>query len=181
MQLNKAQLRKSFLQQREQRYCPETEAMVSQNVARYLHQNPPNILAAYAPYGREVDIWPTLRALDPIKTTLLLPKINAADKSMSFGLWTPGGRLVANYYGILEPEEASPLRPEVLLIPFLAVDPALHRLGYGGGFYDRTLQTLRAEGPVQAMGIGYAWQQVEALPTDPWDQPLDHIFTDVAS
>ena len=68
--------------------------------------------------------------------------------------------------------------PQIVILPLLAFDGAGHRLGYGGGFYDRTLQKLRAAGPVHAVGFAYEAQAVEQVPTEATDQPLDAIVTD---
>ena len=77
------------------------------------------------------------------------------------------------------PETAPVLRPDVLLVPLLAVDDAGWRLGYGGGFYDRTLAGLRTDGrPCIAIGIAFAAQQVASVPHGPDDQPLDALVTE---
>ena len=70
------------------------------------------------------------------------------------------------------------LVPQVLIVPLVAFDRSGGRLGYGGGFYDRTLELLRAAGPIFAVGFAYAAQEAEALPLEPTDQPLDVIVTD---
>jgi len=82
-------------------------------------------------------------------------------------------------FGIQEPTAAAPvLRPDLLLVPLLAFDRSGHRLGYGGGFYDRTLRALRADGAVLAVGIAYAGQEVDAVPVAEYDQPLNWIVTE---
>ena len=68
--------------------------------------------------------------------------------------------------------------PDVLLVPMLAFDRAGYRLGYGGGFYDRTLEKIRAMKKITAVGVAYGEQQVESIPRDEHDQPLDMIITD---
>jgi len=70
--------------------------------------------------------------------------------------------------------------PRVVLVPLLAFDRAGYRLGYGGGFYDRTLEALRAKGEVLAVGLGYACQEVAAVPREPTDQRLDWLVTERA-
>ena len=70
------------------------------------------------------------------------------------------------------------LRPRVLIVPLAGFDAAGNRLGYGGGYYDRTLQLLRETGPVTAIGLAFACQQLPAIPAEPFDQPLDMIVTD---
>jgi 5-formyltetrahydrofolate cyclo-ligase len=86
--------------------------------------------------------------------------------------------MVAGAFGALVPKDAPSLVPRVLIVPLLAFDARGYRLGYGGGFYDRTLELLRAQGEVTAIGFAFAAQWVEAVPTDSFDQPLDVMVTD---
>ena len=81
-------------------------------------------------------------------------------------------------FGARIPAQGDWLVPEVLLVPLLAFDRRGFRLGYGGGFYDRTLEGLRARGPVLAIGLAYAAQEVPVVPTDATDQRLDAILTE---
>jgi 5-formyltetrahydrofolate cyclo-ligase len=76
------------------------------------------------------------------------------------------------------PEEGAWLEPEVMIVPLLAWDRRGYRLGYGGGFYDRTLEGLRARGPVMAVGFAFAAQEVDAVPVDEFDQRLDAVVTE---
>ena len=86
--------------------------------------------------------------------------------------------LVAQKWGILEPTENAPVvQPDVILLPLLAFDKAGRRLGYGGGFYDRTLHMLRQDRPIVAVGLAYAEQEIDAVPHDNYDQHLDYILS----
>jgi 5-formyltetrahydrofolate cyclo-ligase len=86
---------------------------------------------------------------------------------------------VPGVWNIPVPPETSPeLLPDVLLVPMLAFDRNGYRLGYGGGFYDRTLVKLRAIKPVVAIGVAYSAQEVPEVPRAPFDQPLDWIMTE---
>jgi 5-formyltetrahydrofolate cyclo-ligase len=78
----------------------------------------------------------------------------------------------------LIPHAGDWLVPEVLVVPMVAFDRLGYRLGYGGGFYDRTLEDLRARGPVTAIGFAYALQEMDRVPVEPTDQPLDLIVTE---
>lgn len=87
--------------------------------------------------------------------------------------------LVTHSYGMAEPHpQAEAVTPSVLLVPLLAFDRTGYRLGYGGGFYDRTLEALRMVGPITAIGIAYAGQMVDAVPHDDLDQRLDAVLTE---
>jgi 5-formyltetrahydrofolate cyclo-ligase len=86
--------------------------------------------------------------------------------------------MVAGEFGALIPAEGAWLEPQVLIVPLLAFDRRGFRLGYGGGFYDRTLERLRQRHPVLAVGFAFAAQEVPEVPTENTDQPLDAIVTD---
>jgi len=81
-------------------------------------------------------------------------------------------------FGALIPQEGAWLEPELLIVPLVAFDRRGYRLGYGGGFYDRTLQALRAHKPTLAIGFAFAAQELPLVPTDTTDQPLDAIITE---
>lgn len=107
-----------------------------------------------------------------------VPVIIGQGQPLKFSRWTPGGALRQGPFGAMVPERDDFTTPEILIVPLLAFDRRGMRLGYGGGFYDRTLQGLRARGPVQAIGFAYAAQEVEEVPTDANDQPLDMVVTE---
>ncbi len=112
--------------------------------------------------------------------SLCLPVIEAADKPLYFRRWRLGEELEKGRYGIPIPPAGVPVfRPGVILVPLVAFDRAGHRLGYGAGYYDRTIARLKAMGePVQVVGVGYSQQEVEAIPTGAHDQKMDMIVTD---
>lgn len=137
-------------------------------------------VSAYWPMRDEIDPLPTLEALHGQGHTIGLPVMPAKDSPLVFRAWHPGQALADGGYGTrIPPEDAPEVRPKVLLVPLLAFDRAGYRLGYGGGFYDRTLERLRRGDPdVRAIGIAYAGQEVPAVPRGPYDQPLDGIVTE---
>ena len=97
---------------------------------------------------------------------------------MTFRAWTPNDSLKAGAYGTREPfPEKEEVLPNLVLVPLLAFTKHGERLGYGGGFYDRTLEKLKETGEVFACGIAYAAQEAASLPTDEFDQRLDGILT----
>ncbi|MEJ2021895.1 MAG: 5-formyltetrahydrofolate cyclo-ligase [Maritimibacter sp.] len=81
-------------------------------------------------------------------------------------------------FGAMVPEDGVEVVPDVLIVPLVAFDRAGNRLGYGGGFYDRTLEKLRAARPTIAIGYAYGAQEADSLPLEPTDQPLDAIVTE---
>jgi 5-formyltetrahydrofolate cyclo-ligase len=134
-------------------------------------------VSAYAPIGDEIDPMPLLHALAP-DHACCLPTIGDA-RTLVFRRWWQGMALVPGRYGIPVPPLDSPvILPDILLVPLLAFDRRGHRLGYGGGYYDTTLATLRANGTVKAIGLAYAAQEVDRLPAEAWDQAVDCVATE---
>jgi 5-formyltetrahydrofolate cyclo-ligase len=98
---------------------------------------------------------------------------------LKFRLWTPGEPTIAGVWNIpMPPEAAAEIFPDVVLVPMLAFDKQGYRLGYGGGFYDRTLRQLRARKSIEAIGIAYAAQEIPKVPHGEHDEPLDWILTE---
>jgi 5-formyltetrahydrofolate cyclo-ligase len=136
-------------------------------------------VSAYWPMGDEIDPRPLMLALHSLGHRLVLPAIRAAGQPLDFRAWQPGEPLVPAGFGTQEPAATAPsVAPSVLLVPLLAFDAAGYRLGYGGGFYDRSLALLHAAGDTLAVGLAYADQQVAAVPRGATDQPLDLVVTE---
>lgn len=137
------------------------------------------VVSAYWPLGEEIDPRPLMKALHLLGHRLALPAIRAAGQPLNFRAWLPGDPLISAGFGTQEPAATAPsVTPSVLLVPLLAFDAAGYRLGYGGGFYDRSLALLRAAGDTLAVGLAYADQQVAAVPREATDQPLDLVVTE---
>ena len=137
------------------------------------------ILAGYWPMGTEMDVRPALVALDRIGVLQCLPEVVTKDRPLRFRAWSPSEPLIEGGHGTFHPCATEPLmRPDVVLVPLLAFDARGHRLGWGGGYYDRTLELLRKTGDVTAIGVAYAAQEVDAVPFDAYDQPVDWIITE---
>lgn len=139
----------------------------------------PVTVAGYWPKGDELDLVPTLAALADAGHGTCLPVVAGVAWPLIFRLWRPGHPLVPGAFRIMEPMAEAPLaQPDILLVPLLAFDEAGWRLGYGGGFYDRTLAALRDAAPVIAIGVGYAGQKMDSVPHDVYDQRLDWLVTE---
>jgi len=107
-----------------------------------------------------------------------VPVIAGAGRPLIFHRWRLDADMVDGAFGARVPAKAEPMVPEVLIVPLVAFDRRGGRLGYGGGYYDRTLQRLRAIRPTYAVGFAYAAQEADALPLEPTDQPLDAVVTE---
>ncbi len=106
-----------------------------------------------------------------------VPVITEHDAPLRFRTWTPGCRMIAGEFGAAIPETGDWITPEIVIVPLVAFDRKGGRLGYGGGFYDRTLEQLRAARPTTAIGFAYAAQEAADVPLEPTDQPLDLLIT----
>jgi 5-formyltetrahydrofolate cyclo-ligase len=137
------------------------------------------VVSAYWPIGSEIDPRPLITHLHEDGHPIALPVIQARGDPLVFRAWRPEDRLEPAAFDTRVPLENQPeLTPRVLIVPLLAFDRAGYRLGYGGGFYDRTLARLRESGAVLAVGVAYAAQEVAQVPRDGTDQPLDWIVTE---
>ena len=129
--------------------------------------------------GDEFDIRPLMTRLSEGGHLCALPAVVAPGAALIFRRWQPGDRLAEAGFGTREPgAHAIEVVPDMVLAPLLAFDDAGRRLGYGGGYYDRTLGALRAAGRVIAVGVGYQAQRIEEVPSGDGDETLDWIVTE---
>ena len=136
-------------------------------------------ISGYYPIGAEANILPLLKNLRDKGYDVLLPVVLEPKKPLLFRRWSPSSEMRSGPYGILEPgTDAKADRPDLILAPLLAFDRKGNRLGYGGGFYDLSIESIRHHQPVLAVGVAYAAQEVPAVPHDASDTPLDHILTE---
>jgi 5-formyltetrahydrofolate cyclo-ligase len=138
----------------------------------------PGVVSGFMPYKSEITTIALLNRLRREGWVTALPVVLGEGQPLAFRTWAPGETLVPGVWNIPIPEKAQEVLPDVLLVPGLAFDRAGYRLGYGGGFYDRTLVKLRAFKSVVAVGVGYHAQVVDAVPRAPYDQPLDFVMTE---
>ena len=142
---------------------------------------PSAIFSAYRAMGSECDTEPLEAELRKRSHEIALPVMKKLGQPLIFRTFSPGDKLVSRKWGILEPvDTARAVEPDVLLLPLLAFDRAGWRLGYGGGFYDRTLAQLRAIKPIVTIGVAYDMQEVDAVPHCAYDERLDWIMTPTA-
>lgn len=141
---------------------------------------PRSVIASYSARGSEMDPAPLAEALRALGHRIALPVMAGRDRPLVFRIHSPGEPLVPNAQGIREPDMAAAVvTPDVLLVPLLAFDRRGGRLGAGGGYYDRTLEDLRGRKTVLAIGIGFACQELAAIPVAPHDAVLDRIVTEI--
>ena len=135
-------------------------------------------ISFYWPIRTEIDPRPAMRALAETHPVCL--PVTQGYSPLIFRTWTEDTRMETDGFGVETPDaEAAEVTPNTLVIPMLAFDLVCHRLGYGAGHYDRTIEALKIRGPVTTIGFAYAAQKLsQPLPTDPTDQALDQIITE---
>ena len=134
-------------------------------------------LSGYMPIRSEIDPLPAM-AEAAAHGPVAVPVIRAAGQPLVFSRWTPDAAMAEGPFGAQVPAVEDLMQPEIVIVPLVAFTRAGARLGYGGGFYDRTLEGLRARRATLAIGFAYGAQEVPDLPVEPTDQSLDMIVTD---
>jgi len=149
-------------------------------LVRVLGPDAGKVVSGYMPMRTEIDCLPALAAHVAAGQggRACVPVIMGPAQPLQFRQWCPTSAMVPGEFGALVPEAGGWLEPDVLIVPLLAFDRRGFRLGYGGGFYDRTLERLRAIKPVRAIGFAYSAQEIGEVPIEPTDQPLDLIVTE---
>lgn len=137
------------------------------------------VISGYRPIRTEIDPTPLMEALAAAGHRLCVPVIRGRGLALRFREWRPGAAMVEGAFGAMIPAGGDWLDPDLLITPLVAFDAAGWRLGYGGGFYDRSLAGLRARHRTLAVGFAYSAQQVDEIPHDPTDQPLDAVVTEL--
>ncbi len=135
---------------------------------------PDAVVSAFWPLGQEIDLRPLMGLLHARGNLVVLPITPKRGSPLTFGLWQPGDSLVPERFGTFRPTGVE-RAPTFLLVPLLAFDLSGNRLGYGAGYYDRTLAAL---GPHFALGCAFANQQVDSVPVGPYDARLDAVATE---
>lgn len=151
------------------------QGRAAEYLAGYLADHAGKVLSGYMPFRSEIDPLPAMAAH---QGPVCLPVIPGRDQPLQFRQWQPGAALIEGAFKAMIPAEGAMLEPEVLIVPMLAFDARGYRLGYGGGFYDRTLEALRAKRPTIAVGFAFAAQEVAEVPLEPTDQRLDLMVTE---
>ena len=136
------------------------------------------VVSGFASLPDEFRVWPLLRRLHREGHRLALPVMQGKARPLLFRAWAPGDALDRGVWGIGEPKaDKAELEPDIVLAPLLAFDAPGRRLGYGGGFYDRTIRGLRARKRIVVVGLAYDEQQVDEVPHLDYDERLDWVLT----
>ena len=140
---------------------------------------PGTVVAGYAPIRSEIDPASLMLNVAAQGMQLALPVIAARDSPLGFRAWAANDKLQRGPLGILEPSpDAAEIVPDIVLVPLAAFDRLGHRIGYGAGHYDRTLQHLRKLKLITAIGVAFAVQEIDVIPAQSHDVALDYVLTE---
>ena len=179
--MQKASLRGAVLQRRD--VMPAEERARAAEVAGSrplpVPVQPGTVVSGYSPIRSEINPVRLLRRFADAGAQLALPFIVARDQPLRFRAWSFGDELDRGQWGIREPKPDAPeLDPDILIVPLAAFDRRGYRIGYGAGYYDLTLNGLRAKKPITAVGFAYAMQEIDVVPALAHDARLDLVVTE---
>ncbi len=177
----KAALRTAALALRDALPAAERQAAAEAIAARPFPVaiTPGVIVSAFMPLKSEINPLPLMRKLADAGAQLALPAIDGRGLPLIMRAWKFGDPFKAGQWGIREPlPEAPQVDPDILIVPLACFDRNGHRIGYGAGYYDMTINALRAKKPVVAIGIGFAAQEVPQVPATERDERLDLVLTE---
>ena len=140
---------------------------------------PGMIVSGFSPMKTEINPIPLLRKLSDAGAQLALPAIAGRGQPLLMRAWHFGAPLASGQWGIREPTaEAAEVAPDILIVPLACFDRSGHRIGYGAGYYDMTINALRANKPTLAIGIAFAAQEIPKVPATERDARLDLVLTE---
>lgn len=158
----------------------------TQMTARFLDSvdlpPPGSVISGYVPVNNEIDVIPLMTILVERGYRCAVPYNMEREQILYFLEWTPQTVLQRGLYNIPQPDpdKAEALRPDLLIVPLVAFDPAGHRMGYGSGYFDRTFAHLKSIQTFRAVGVGFEIQKYDEVPIDRYDYTLDGIVTEAA-
>ena len=174
----KSKLRKKILDIRNKKYNKNKKIsflksfeVINKNISKK------KIIGGYYPVNFEVDILEYLKKLEFKGLEISLPVVNK-NNQMDFYIWSKENLLKLNKYGIPEPEQTKKVFPDIILIPLVAFDNNLYRIGYGGGYYDRYINKLSDKKNLLKVGIAYSYQKINKVPLNKYDKKLDMVITE---
>jgi 5-formyltetrahydrofolate cyclo-ligase len=153
---------------------PASGATLAEHVLREMPPPVRAVVSGFWPIGQEIDVTPLLVALHEQGHPIVLPETPKRGNPLIFRLWHPGAGMVPERFGTLRPD-GEVTQPDFLLVPLLAFDRRGYRIGYGAGYYDRTLAGLPGR---FRLGVAYAAQELDEVPAGPYDERLDAVATE---
>ena len=181
MKYDKPYLRNKYLLQRKKKYLTVKKFnfnLIFKLIRKHFHKKK-IIIAGYYPSNCEVNTLNFLEEASKKKFKIVLPVIKSSNK-MSFKSWIFKEPLYVNKFGILEPNNlGKEIIPDLIMVPLVAFDRKLNRIGYGKGYYDRSLQKInKIKKKTITLGIAYSFQKCATIPTNKYDFKLNYVFTE---
>ncbi len=175
--MNKSQIRKKILKARKQNNLKNLNISF-EKISKILKKTKTigKTIGGYYPYNYEIDTIEILKIFEKKKYNISLPKIKK-NSQMNFFYWSTKDPLIINDYGIPEPISKKVVYPNILLVPLVAFDKHLNRIGYGGGFYDRYINKIKKNKKILTIGLAFSFQKVKKVPINSNDIKLDFIIT----
>ena len=176
--MNKSKLRSKILNLRKKNLNKKL-SLNPERIYQFLKKNKINFnsVGGYYPCNYEIDDLDILNFFRSKRVNISLPIIREKNQ-MDFYEWANKDPLKINKYGIAEPISVKKIYPDIILVPLLAYDDNLNRLGYGGGFYDRYLEKIRKTKKILKIGLGFSYQKLKKIPINDYDKKLDLIITE---
>jgi 5-formyltetrahydrofolate cyclo-ligase len=179
--MDKAEIRRAALSTRDA-IPANIRAAAAETIAEHslpFAVSPGNVVSGFMPLKSEINPLPLLRRLADAGARLALPAIAGRGQPLRMRAFAFGDRLIAGVWKIREPApEAPEVFPDIVIVPLLAFDRRGHRVGYGAGYFDLTINALRTRKNVIAAGIAFAAQEIAAVPNTEHDAPLDLVLTE---
>tara|TARA_S200000501_G_C20513451_1_gene607992 strand:+ start:114 stop:650 length:537 start_codon:yes stop_codon:yes gene_type:complete len=174
--VNKSEIRKKILKVRKKN--SKNLNINFNSILKILKTNKSDgkIIGGYYPYNHEIDAIKILEKFEKLNYQISLPKIKK-NSQMDFFHWSKKESLLINKYGIPEPTSNKVVYPNILLVPLVAFDKHLNRIGYGGGFYDRYIKKVKKIKKIITIGLAYSFQKVKKISISRYDIKLDFIVT----
>ena len=176
--MNKSKIRKNVLKARQENNSKNLN-INSQSILKVLQKTKIKVktLGGYYPYNYEVNTMKILKDFEKLNYFISLPKIKK-NSQMDFFSWSTKDPLSVNKYGIPEPIIKKIKYPDILLVPIVAYDNNLNRIGYGGGFYDRYIRKIKKTKQITTIGLAYSFQKIKKIIPNKYDIKLDFIVTE---
>ena len=176
--MNKSEIRNKIIKIRKNKFNKDLKINLGKFIS-FLKINKSNLksVGGYYPSNYEIDDLDILDLLEKKNFKVSLPIIKK-DNQMNFYRWSRNDPLKINKFGIPEPLSSKVFYPDILLVPLVAYDSSLNRLGYGGGYYDRYIEKLDKIKKVIKIGLAFSFQKISSIPTNKYDKKLDFIVTE---
>ena len=176
--MNKFQIRNKLLKIRKKKFDENLNINLDKFIS-FLKTNRLNLknVGGYYPSNYEIDDLDILYLLEKKNFKVSLPVIKK-NNQMNFYRWSRNDPLKINKFGILEPVPSKILYPDILLVPLVAYDSNLNRLGYGGGFYDRYIEKIEKFKKIIKIGLAFSFQKNSSIPINQYDKRLDFVITE---